>query len=126
MELARIVTGQGSIAIMREFKYTAMNTNEKLFDNRQLSRNQAKAISESQKDLGRVSQRDMEIALSGLLRPKNYSENMNKRLEAIERLDPLSKFIVLEFLGNSDIEQAQNSIQYAINNLQAAKDSIEE
>ena len=106
---------------------------KKLFENRQLSRNQARGIAHSQYDLGEKSQLDMRNALAGIIPSKaladvnlkkEYKRVIDLRIEAFERLDPLSKFIVLEFLGNGSIEEAEASIGYAIDNLNRAKDAI--
>jgi len=94
-----------------------------LFDNRQLSRTKAKLIVESQKDLGIKSQIDMATALGGIKDAKTYKELLSKRIEAFERLDPLSKLIVTYFLEGS-YEDAESSLNYAISNLSAAAQSI--
>lgn len=95
-----------------------------LFDSRQLSRKQAIAIAKSQKDLGGKSQRDMAIALGGLP-AKTHKQMIKYRIDAFNRLDPLSQFLVKEFLGNQSIDQSYSSIGYAIANLRSAQASIE-
>jgi len=87
------------------------------FKNRGLSKTQAEEIANSQKDLGGISQKDMVITLNG-------SSSLDDRQKAYDALDPLSKFIVNEYLGNGTIEEAQQSIGYAIDNLTKAKDAI--
>lgn len=95
-----------------------------LFDNRQLSKDQANAIAVSQKDLGGNSKKDMAIALGGC-KAKNNKEMIKARMDAFNRLDPLSQFLVKEFLGNQTIEEAYYSISYAIANLRSARESVE-
>lgn len=97
---------------------------EKMFDGRQLSRNQAKAISESQKDLGGKSQQDMALALGGRKGARGWDELVKERIEAYKKLDPLSKFIVTELLGNGTIAESSASMGYAIDNLSKAINAI--
>lgn len=98
-----------------------------LFDSRKLSKDQATAIAESQKDLGGKSQKDMIIALGGArFTGKTYEELIKWRMDAFNRLDPLSQFLVKEFLGNQSIEQSVSSIEYATHNLKSAVESLKQ
>jgi len=95
-----------------------------LFDKRSLSRVQAKAIADSQHDLGGKSKEHMAIALGGFAPAKDYDELLAGRISAYEKLDPLTQFIVKEFLGNQSIEQSIDNINYAIANLKSAVESV--
>jgi len=99
---------------------------ETLFNKRSLSRVQAKIIADSQHDLGGKSKEDMAIALGGFAPAKDYDELLKGRIDAYERLDPLSKLIVGCFLEKQSIDQSIDSIEYAIEHLKSAVESMKQ
>ena len=96
-----------------------------IFENRQLSRIQSGKIAKSQNDLGGKSQDDMIMALGGIKNAKSYPELINTRIDAFNRLDSLSKTIVLACLEN-DIEGAINQLQYSVNQTNRAISALRE
>ena len=80
-----------------------MKNIETLIQREKLSRSHAERIVETQFDLGGKSKKDMILALSG---PNYYEKEEdvdNMRLEAFEKLDVISQFIVFSVL-DSDFE----------------------
>ena len=82
-----------------------MKNYQKIITSSQISRNTANNIAESQFDLGGTSKKDMIIALSGLKKHNDESLNKRKRIEAFERLDEISQFIVYQILDSDVVEE---------------------
>lgn len=81
-----------------------------------LSKELAIKIANSQKDLGGKSKVDMVYALSG--------ENDEERKACYEKLDSLTKLIVDRILDSEDIDDMQNNLQYSINEITNALNSL--
>ena len=97
-----------------------------LFENRQYSRVQANKIAESQKDLGRIGQKNLIIALGGTKDAKDYDDLIQQRIDAYDNLDDLSQFIVKTFLESDDIETLEADVTYITGSLISAVESIKE
>ena len=90
----------------------------KFLSNKMLTVSQAIRIADSQFDLGVESKKKMALALTG-----SYNEEV--RHKAYAELDPISKFIVEQILGDEDIDGAKTTTQYIIRNLQAIQSRLE-
>ena len=87
-----------------------------VFKDRTITKKQASAIADSQKDLGKNSKMDMIIALSG--------QNAEARESAFNDLDELSQMIVIDILSADNLEDAENNLSHSEMQLKQARIAI--